>query len=80
VQATSHTARPVYMILYDAQMNVIGQTTPSGFAALQASGVLGQAYFLRVGGGSVDLSLSFDVVDASPFDQAIEDLFLLEVL
>jgi hypothetical protein len=80
VQATSHTSRPVYMTLYDAQMRVIATTTPAGIASLQASGVLGSAYFLRVGGGSVDVSLSFDVVDASPFDQALEDPFLLEVL
>ena len=61
-------------------MRVIATTTPAGFAALSAAGVLGSAYFLRVGGGSTDLSLSFDVVDASAFDAAIEDPFLLEVL
>jgi len=80
VQATSNTSRPVYMTLYDAQMHVIATTTPSGFAALQASGSLGSNYFLRVGGGSLDISLSFDVVDASANDLAIEDEFLLDVL
>jgi len=80
VQASSNTARPVYMTLYDSEMRVIATTTPAGFAALSATGALGSAYFLRVGGGSTDLSLSFDVVDASVFDAAIEDPFLLEVL
>jgi hypothetical protein len=80
VQATSNTSRPVYMTLYDEQMRVIATTTPAGFAALSASGVLGNTYYLRVGGGSTDLSMSFDVVDASVFDAAIEDPFLLEVL
>ncbi len=80
VQAASNTARPVYMTLYDEQMHIIATTTPAGFAAIQASGSLGKTYFLRVGGGSQDLSLSFDVVDVSAFDQAIEDPFLLEVL
>jgi len=80
VQATSNTSRPVYMTLYDEQMRVIATTTPAGFASLQAAGVMGNTYFLRVGGGSLDLSLSFDVVDATAFDQVIEDEFLLEVL
>lgn len=80
VQAVSNTSRPVYMTLYDEQMRVIATTTPAGFAALQASGAIGNKYFLRVGGGSQNLSLTFDVVDATALDQAIEDPFLLDVL
>jgi len=58
-RAVSNTGRPVVLTLYDKDVNPLITVGPGAFAQLDfLAGVLGQAFFLRVGGGSDSVTLN----------------------
>jgi hypothetical protein len=58
VQALSNTAQAATITILDRNLNVLARSTPSQAAALSIAGNLGQAYFVRIGGGSSSVTLN----------------------
>lgn len=74
VQAVSNTGQPVWLALYDYNLNLLAMTTASALSQLSYTGNPLQTYFLRVGGGSSSVSMNMfalgglQATSASPFD------------
>ncbi len=61
VSALSHTGTPVYVDVYDNNLNLIARSPLGQSTSLSVIGNPMQPYFLRIGGGSSSVSLSVNV-------------------
>jgi hypothetical protein len=61
ISAVSHTGTPVYLDVYDANLNLIARSPLGQSTSLSVAGIPMQAYFLRIGGGSTSVSVSANV-------------------
>jgi hypothetical protein len=61
ISAVSHTGTPVYVDVYDNNLNLIARSPLGQSTSLSVAGIPMQAYFLRIGGGSTSVSVTANV-------------------
>ena len=61
VSAVSHTGTPVYVDVYDNNLNLVARSPLGQSTNLSVMGTPMRPYFLRIGGGSSSVSLSVNV-------------------